>query len=145
MRTQFAPISPSLKLPAVLAVVEVRDGGPCDGGFGSATCPHCGAEGRYINVFICEDGSRRGAMSGCFKLFPGSNSPIAKLTQEAYKRQRQAKETGKRLASWWADIVAAAEELQPGNVNVAAFMSKVQNAESRRQGWLRQNGYGRRR
>ena len=52
-------------LPRVIEVLEVIDCGPGP----SASCPHCGADGRYITRFRCDDGTTRGAMSGCFKLF----------------------------------------------------------------------------
>jgi hypothetical protein len=35
-------------------------------------CPHCDARGTVIHSFECDDGSRRGAMSGCIQLFPMS-------------------------------------------------------------------------
>lgn len=138
----FPAISPSAKLPAVVAVIEERDYGPSDGE-GSANCPHCGALGRYVIIFICEDGSKRGAMRGCFKLFPGSNSPAARLVQEAFTRQRQAKADRKTLASWWADMIAAAETLSRGPEAVQAFLGAVNAAESRRQAWLSRKGFGR--
>lgn len=133
----------SAKLPAVVAILEELDYGPSDGE-GSASCPHCGARGRYVIHFLCEDGSKHGAMRGCFKLFPGSNSPIARLVQEAYKRSRQAKAEGKKLASWWEEMIAATEAVSRGPEAVQVFIQSVNAAESRRQAWLNRNGYNRR-
>ena len=44
-----------------------------------ASCPHCGAEGRYILTFQVEDGRRMGAMRGCVKLFPVSRVATEEL------------------------------------------------------------------
>jgi hypothetical protein len=148
MSTQFPEIKASIKLPAVLAITEVIDAGPCDGGYGSAQCPHCGAEGRYVIKFLCEDGVQRGAMQGCFKLFPGSTSPVARIIGEAFKRQRDLK-PGQKLATWWADMIAACEALKtadepsPKPRAVEAFLAAVNGAERRRQDWLRRKGFKR--
>lgn len=60
-------------LPRIIAITGRTDAGE----YGATTCPHCGAQGRYITSFVCEDGKTRGAMSGCIKLFP--ISPLAKI------------------------------------------------------------------
>lgn len=137
-------------LPAILAVTGMKDYGPSDGE-GSACCPHCGARGRYIWYFICEDGSKRGAMRGCIQLFPRKSSRNDKLIQEAFERLNKAREENKNPASWWLDMVKAAEEfaslfpLEDHNAINSAYRelhNKVQDAENRRQDWLRKNGYG---
>lgn len=53
-------------LPRIVAVLGRSDSGE----YGAATCPHCGAAGRYVYTFQCDDGTTRGAMAGCLKLFP---------------------------------------------------------------------------
>lgn len=133
---------PIAGLPAILAITDVRDGGPCDGG-ATATCPHCGADGRYVFYFVCVDGSRRGAMSGCLKLFPQSASPTARLVSEAFKREREAAVNHSKLASWWAEMIEAARALGRGEGSVLDFTARVQQAERSRQAWLNRNGYGR--
>ncbi len=50
-------------LPRITRFLGVDD---CAG----ASCPHCGATGRYIIRFQVEDGRQLGAMRGCIKLFP---------------------------------------------------------------------------
>jgi hypothetical protein len=55
-------------LPKVVRFLGVEDMGE----EADAHCPHCGAQGRYIYYFECEDGTRRGAMKGCYKHFPKS-------------------------------------------------------------------------
>ncbi len=87
-------------LPRIVRFVGTTDGGPSDGR-GSAVCPHCGASGRYVHFFQCEDGSRRGAMSGCIKLFPVH--PIAKLDLDLKERERELQKSygpGAKLNSW---------------------------------------------
>jgi len=133
-------------LPRVLAVVGVTDYGPAiDGSDMNATCPHCGAQGRYVIDFICDDGTRRGAMSGCFKLFRGSESRTAKLVQEAFSRKADAERDGKKLAGWWADIVAEAEAFADTGSAAEApvFASRIAAIDARRQAWLKAKGYGR--
>lgn len=133
-------------LPSILAVLNVIDGGPCDGQM-TATCPHCGAEGRYIIEFLCDDGSRRGAMKGCFQLFKGSNTRTAKLVQEAFARNRAALDARpvKPLASWWRDMLVEVEDFR---VNGSAeefpeLSRRIFEIEDRRQAWLKKNGFGR--
>lgn len=94
-------------------------------------------------------------MRGCLKLFPVArdHSRFAKLIQEAFDRQSKARDENKKLASWWQEMVDAAEEfgatkLPDHNAIIAArqvLHARVGAAESRRQDWLRRNGYGRRR
>lgn len=130
-------------LPTVLAVVGYADHGPSDGR-GSASCPHCGAAGRYVYTLLCADGTRRGAMSGCLRLFP--QAPEANLVGEALKRATAAAKRGERLSTWWADMVAAVRLLE-AHVSpeaIEAFKLSIRAAEGRRQAWLRSNGYGRR-
>jgi hypothetical protein len=141
-------------LPEIVAITGMRDFGPCDDdGEPTAHCPHCGAGGRYVWSFICSDGSRRGAMRGCIKLFPlaSGSSRYARLIQEAFDRYQAAQEDGKRLASWWHAMIVAAEEFgrgqYPDHDAIVAAQQKlyqvVADAEIQRQGWLDRNGYGR--
>lgn len=130
-------LKPTSTLPAIIAFLGTSDSGE----YGNARCPHCNAEGRYVHTFICEDGTRRGAMSGCIQLFPQSRDRYSKLAMEAYKRSKQAKEEGRNLASWWADMVAACESLGDGAIGIDEWRFQVGQAESRRQAWLSKNGY----
>lgn len=52
-------------LPRIVRFLGTDDCGP-----GGASCPHCGATGRYVIHFQVEDGRRLGAMRGCVQLFP---------------------------------------------------------------------------
>ena len=37
-----------------------------------SSCPHCGADGRWIYTFTLDNGRTAGAMRGCLSLFPVS-------------------------------------------------------------------------
>lgn len=56
-------------LPRIVRFLGTDD---CEG----ASCPHCGATGRYIHRFRVDDGRTLAAMSGCVKLFPVSRVAI---------------------------------------------------------------------
>lgn len=124
-------------LPSIVAFIETHDSGE----YGNATCPHCGAEGRYVHTFICDDGTRRGAMSGCINLFRVSKDWATKLCMEAFKRQRDAKDQDRRLATWWQEMIEACGKLGEGTISVEEWRSLVGQAENRRQQWLSNNGY----
>ncbi len=101
-------------LPAIVRMIGVDD---CPGG----TCPHCGATGRWIYNFECEDGSVRGAMAGCLKLFPQApeiarRASYAKLRAAGGMTQREkADAQSSRLSEMFAasqakdDAVATAK------------------------------------
>ena len=135
-------------LPKILAVLGVDDAGPSPEG-ASANCPHCGAEGRYIVRFLCDDGSRRGAMRGCFKLFPNSNTRTAKLIEEAFKRKSATVSTRAKLASWWQEILDEVAGFEAANTSAAADLNllatRIDAIDGRRQEWLKRNFYGTRR
>jgi hypothetical protein len=52
-------------LPRIVRFLETSDSP-------GASCPHCGAEGRFVLRFVVEDGRTLGAMRGCVQLFPVS-------------------------------------------------------------------------
>lgn len=110
--------------PKLVAVIDYYE---------SDTCPHCGAGGKHVFKFMCDDGSVRAAMRGCLKLYkPG---PDARLVQEAFKRILAGS-----TASWWREMVSAAKKLTEDK-NLSTFQVTVMNAENRRQHWLRKNGF----
>lgn len=61
---------PEIDATKAFQFLYVQDCGPCDPGHGSGTCPHCGADGRYIYVWA-EYGKTRGAMAGCYAALTG--------------------------------------------------------------------------
>ena len=132
-------------LPRILVVLGIQDFGPSDFGQSAATCPHCGAHGRYVMNFLCDDGTKRGAMRECFKLFRGAESRVSKLLADAYRRKSGAEASGKKLASWWMDMIREAELFgQSCSVEAyPAFAARIYDIDDRRQAWLRRNGYAR--
>lgn len=139
-------------LPELIAIVAYNHTPPVDGEC-VARCPHCGAHGAHVWGFICADGTRRGAMRECLKLFPVSRNSNAKLIMQAFERKMKAEREQKRLASWWSEMVAAAEDFganapyadHSAIVNAQNTMySRVIAAEQKRQTWLDRNGYRRR-
>lgn len=139
-------------LPELIAIVGYSHTPPMDGEC-IVQCPHCGAYGAHVWTFICADGSRRGAMRECLKLFPISRNSNAKLVKKAFERKLKAENEQKRLASWWTEMVAAAEEFGENAPYIGhEAIIKAQNkmytrvifAERNRQTWLDRNGYRRR-
>jgi len=63
----------AVQFPRIVRFLETLDAGE------GATCPHCGATGRYILRFMTEDGRELGAMRGCAKLFPVSRIAVEEL------------------------------------------------------------------
>lgn len=68
-------------LPRIVKFLGTDDAGA------GASCPHCGATGRYIIRFQVEDGRTLGAMRGCVKLF--SVSELAQHQQYFQEKQRR--------------------------------------------------------
>jgi hypothetical protein len=102
-------------------------------------CPHCGADGRTIHRFVCEDGTTRGAMSGCVKLYP-----ISPLAREAMTLDRKIKgyvKRGLNLASWDQDKATALGEFYAGFITEAQALAAIRGANTRasiyrtRRGW----------
>lgn len=97
--------NPYRDLPKVFFVESIADHGPCEGGVGSALCPHCGAEGRYVYHFLCEDGSSHAAMKGCFGHFP--KHQFAAISLRLLEKEREYAAKGWKLPSWDQDILDA--------------------------------------
>lgn len=98
---KYAAITATETLPRITRFLGTTDSGPCEGGEPTAICPHCGSGGRYIHYFECEDGTTRGAMSGCVQLFP--IHPIAADDMALRERERDLQQRfGKaaKLNSW---------------------------------------------
>lgn len=124
----------------VVAVVGFTDAGE----YGNASCPHCGALGRYVLHFVCDDGKTRGAMRGCFRLFRKAHGPVARLTEQAFDKAADAKSKGTRIASWWAEILDATADLAAERITRERHAEIVLAADGRRRAWLNRNGYARR-
>jgi hypothetical protein len=69
---------------------------------GETTCPHCGAEGRYIYEWA-EDGQPRAAMAGCYKLLTGKLEKND--VQKAYQTLAEKQAKNKPLNGWEKTIM----------------------------------------
>jgi len=117
--------------PKVVEVERIEDTGPDSG----ASCPHCGADGRYITWFRTEDGVLRGAMRGCYSLFP--QSKYAARTAAILSKERN----GHKLASWDRAILDAIRALPTdGEAKVDAL---IREADLARHNWMARAGYRR--
>lgn len=130
--------------PKRVAILAVDDTGPDSG----ARCPHCGAEGRYIYHFLCDDMVIRRAMAGCIHLFKEANryDPMTRMLRAYFDKlegmRGQTSSGGPKLASWFRDVEAALEQYQ-----FDADLDKLRQAGvaafNQREAWLRQKGYRR--
>ena len=119
----------TLSLPRIVRFLGTSDGGPSDGK-GSAECPHCGASGRYVHRFQCEDGTTRGAMSGCIKLFPVH--PIASADMALNERERDLQKRFGPTASlntWDKRIRVAIDAFYAGEMNERTALDQIQWAQ----------------
>lgn len=125
-------------LPKIIAITARTDAGE----YGAATCPHCGADGRYVVSFVCEDGSKRGAMSGCIKLFP--ISPLAKIHADLLVKAAANERKGwKRFSSFDQPKMDAIEAVMAGTMteDQAIFICKNQSAKAYT--WMQNKNRGR--
>jgi hypothetical protein len=125
-------------LPQVVAIIGKSDSGE----YGNATCPHCGAEGRYVYHFLCADGTTRGAMAGCFTKFP-KHRFVAIHKRILDKKQEYARNNW-NLPTWDATMLKAIEDF--GNGLIAEHQADaIINDASRQSAAYRQRRFGRRR
>lgn len=107
-------------LPKIVRVTSVTDAGE----FGAATCPHCGASGRYIYHFDCADGTHGGAMKGCFSKFP--KHKFAAIHANILDKKR----TKKYLASWDTQKLEAIEKFIAGELTEKQAQHLIDMAQS---------------
>ena len=149
-KTEYREIKATNTLPKRVVTLRTIDCGPMEEGDyePSGICPHCGAGGRWIHVFLCDDGLIYGAMSGCINLFgKASNSKLAKMAELAMakekKRVRDLEYRGKKtpVAKWFTNVLDALKDLELGNITLEEA-EKIGTAEYfKRNAWLRDNGY----
>jgi hypothetical protein len=122
--------SPAADLPRI-----IRFDGKSDAGeYGAATCPHCGADGRYVWSFLCEDGTRRGAMAGCIRLFPVS--AVADEHRKIMERQADREKKGRNLASWDVAKLAAIEAFHAGETTEGDALRTIETQNAKRTAWM---------
>ena len=102
--------------PRIIRVLGVDD---CPG----ATCPHCGAEGRYIHRVQLVDGRTIAAMSGCIKLFPVS--PVADVHLKLTKKAIEYANKGWGLNRWDTKSLEAIEAFYAGSISEQEAMARV--------------------
>jgi hypothetical protein len=132
--TTIAPTKRS-KGPAPDLPRIIRFDGRSDAGeYGAATCPHCGADGRYVWSFLCEDGTRRGAMAGCIRLFPVS--AVADEHRKIMERQADREKKGRNLASWDVAKLAAIEAFHAGETTEGDALRTIETQNAKRTAWM---------
>lgn len=113
----------------------VRFGDTVDAGEG-ATCPHCGAVGRYILHFTLEGGGKGAAMRGCAKLFPVSRVAEEELRLRT-KLAEYVKKGWKSLNKRDSEALEVIERYYSGSVNETFTLSVVEGAKKANQAKFR--------
>lgn len=125
-------------LPTILYIERVHDCGPMEEGRGGA-CPHCGAEGRYIYIFLCSDGTTRGAMKGCLSKF--KMHPFAKAAQRILEKEQENRKKGWKLASWDVATMDAVHAFAQGEITEDEASARIRQATAEKTTWMRKRGY----
>jgi len=123
-------------LPKIIRFIALHDAGPSDGGKGNDVCPHCGADGRYVWEFECDDGTRRGAMRGCVKLFPTSRTALEdqRLIEKEQELRRSYGPQAK-LNSWDTKIRTALDEYFAGRMPEAEALRTIEREKAAAAAW----------
>jgi hypothetical protein len=116
--------------PRIIAHLGVTDHGPSDDGRGSTTCPHCGADGRYVHHFLLENGTKGAAMSGCIKLFPMSELAIEQ------KRINEKESSRRKLNSWDEKALDAIEAVIAGSMDEDTAVRIVRQQKAACAAWV---------
>lgn len=127
--------------PKRIVTLETIDCGPMEDGGGN--CSHCGAEGRWIHRFLCDDGKIYGAMSGCIKLFPLARKTRLTIMADGAMDKLKANSRGKeaKLASWFSTTMDALRKLERGEIDLKEAEGIASREWGRREAWLIDNGY----
>jgi hypothetical protein len=116
-------------LPKIVAFHWVQDTGPADPR-PNGTCPHCGAEGRWINWFYCDDGKEHGAMNGCLQLFPQSE------TASVHKKILDKLAQKKKLNGWDEKMLDAIHKLSASEITEEEALSVIHKQQALRSAWM---------
>lgn len=81
-------------------------------------------------------------MAGCVKLFPVS--PVALEEQRIQERRKDREKNGRKLASWDVKKLEHIEAFYAGQSTEDAVLAEIRAQNSRRDAWMKKNGYGRR-
>lgn len=107
-------------LPRIVRFLETDDSP-------GSTCPHCGAEGRYILRFQVDDGRTLGAMRGCAKLFPTSRVAAEELRLRT--KETEYAKRGWNLNRRDTEAVAAIQQFYDGTMDERTTLSIVDGAK----------------
>lgn len=124
-------------LPQVLYIEYLEDAGED----GAASCPHCGALGRYTYFFVCTDGSQRDAMKGCFSHFP--KHPFAERHAQILEKQKANAKKGWSMASWDKKVMDAIEQFGRGEITEWQAKDVIRQADSDKKSWMKRKGFRR--
>ena len=145
-RTEYREIKATSTLPKRLLTLRTIDCGKKDPEDFEPTgnCPHCGAGGRWIHVFLCDDGLIYGAMSGCINLFgEGPKTKLAIMGEKAMDKEKEMIRAGskKTIAKWFSTVLDALRDLELGKITLEEA-EKIGGTEYvKRNTWLRDNGF----
>jgi len=106
-----------------------------------SVCPHCGASGKVIHHFRCDDGTSRGAMSGCVQLFPMSY--LAKQHKRLSEKERDYAKKGWKLNKSETAIMETIRSYYSDEISESEAESIVRQKVAALAQW-RQRKYGRR-
>ena len=149
-RPEYREIKAISTLPKRLLTLRTIDCGPTEEPDYEATgnCPHCGSGGRWIHVFLCDDGLIYGAMSGCINLFgEGPKTKLAIMGEKAIDKEKEmirANAKGgkkKTLAKWFSTVLDALRDLELGTITLEEAEKIGKDEYFKRNTWLRDNGF----
>lgn len=127
--------------PKILRIVESIDSGE----FGSASCPHCGADCRYYKTFdaISPSGGivRLGAAAGCIKLFPISK--LAERHVKLFDKQRSYARKGWALNRADSQIMDIIDSAAKGEIDEETALQQVRKIDADMREWRKRRGGGR--
>lgn len=89
--------------------------------YGATSCPHCGAEGRYIYHWK-ENGKIRAAMAGCYKALTGKLDKGEDARYFELLSEKQAK--GKALNGWDVNIMRLLKFKEEKNIRQNGVIKK---------------------
>lgn len=100
---------------------------------GAASCPHCGAEGRYIYKWE-HNGKVHSAMQGCYKMLTGKLEKGESARYFEILAEKQAK--GKTLNGWDKNIIRLQGYLLENKYSKEWIESKINEVLSQRKQYL---------
>jgi hypothetical protein len=135
MIIEYASANKVIKVDSTLPFVWecINDTGPESG----ATCPHCGAEGRYIYNWF-EFGERRAAMAGCFEAMTGRIKKCDKTRVMLLIAKKQSR--NKPLNGWERSILRMEQFKSAGKYPAEWCDQKISETLSQRKSFLAKSG-----